>query len=83
MADDNVTFDFIGRQLAALQADRRADRAELADMRRVTLQVLDLLKRIERRLDDLRDDIGTAVTLEMGRAMLRFEERLERIEEKE
>jgi len=58
MADDPVTFEFIGRQLAALQADRRADRAELADMRRVTLQVLDLLKRIERRLDDLRDDIA-------------------------
>lgn len=62
----------------------RLVRSEMADLRTVTLASVDHSRRIERRLEEVRDDLELVIKSElmgrMGHFETRLEDRLERIE---
>jgi hypothetical protein len=69
---DTSTLELLGEHLTQLRDEAHSTHLELCDMRRTMLMILELQQRIERRLDELRTDIGVVLKLEVSNAMQRF-----------
>jgi hypothetical protein len=74
-----VTLDFIGEQLKRIQAELAAMRGESREIREISVHALDNSYRLEHRLNELTSDIRVTVKLEVSKAMMRLEDKLDRI----
>src|SRR5258707_6758683 len=77
MADENITLDFLARlgQQALLEA--RALRKEVADVRTLSLQTIEYARRIERRMNEQRDDLALMIKAELGGSLANMQTQLE------
>lgn len=73
MAADTVDLTFIGRTLEAIQREQRETRAELADIRRLALGIVDQVGRSDRRMSDLKDELELMIRAELMGRLAHFE----------
>jgi septation ring formation regulator EzrA len=76
---DNITLEFIGERLEHIQAEQTAMRAELREIKEISIDAFEHSHRLERRLNELTADVGVTVRLEVSKAMMRLEDKLDRI----
>ena len=57
MSGDPVTLEFIGRLLADIQADHRALRREVGDIRSLILASVEQVRRLDRHVTELGDRV--------------------------
>ena len=68
MSDSPFTLDFIGRTMLAIQAEMRDIRQENRDMRSLLLATVDQVRRVDRHVIELKDELELIVKTEiMGR----------------
>ena len=75
MSDEPITLEFIGRTMVAMQAEMREIRQEMREIRReigdirsLTLLTVDQVRRTDRHVVELRDELELIIKAEvMGR----------------
>ncbi len=68
MSDEPITLEFIGRTMLAMQAEMREMRREVADLRSLVLLTVDQVRRTDRHVVELRDELELIIKAEvMGR----------------
>ncbi len=78
MSDDPVTLEFIGRTMLAMQVEMRELRREVGDIRSLTLLTVDQVRRTDRHVTELKDELELIIKAEvMGRIGL-FESGVEK-----
>jgi Mg2+ and Co2+ transporter CorA len=86
MVEDNVDLGFIANLLQKTNDEVRGLRKEVADIRTLSVQTYDYVKRTDRRHTELRDDLELMIKMEIGGAITHvqtvLENNLSRIEEK-
>ena len=77
MADDTVTLEFLARPCQQSLQESKALRGEVADIRRLALQTIDYVRRLDRRMSGQRDDLELAVKSELSGGMAHMQTQLE------
>lgn len=81
---ERVSLELVARLLRDMQAEQRAQRAELRDHRSLLLLQVEQGKRVERRLSELRDELELMLRAEimgrLGHFEIQMDRRLEELE---
>jgi hypothetical protein len=77
MADENITLDFLARLGQQTLLEARALRKEVADVRTLSLQTIEYARRIERRMNEQRDDLELMIKAELGGSLANMQTQLE------
>jgi len=77
MADENITLDFLARLGQQTLLEARALRKEVADVRTLSLQTIQYARRIERRMNEQRDDLELMIKAELGGSLAHMQTPLE------
>ena len=75
MATDTIDLTFIGKSLEKLQSEQREVRRELTDIRQLALAIVDQNNRTDRRIGELKDELGLMVKAEIIGRIAHFETR--------
>lgn len=74
---ENVDLGFLAKLAEQNLAEMQSLGKEVADIRTLTLQNVDYLRRVERRMTELRDDIEVTIKSELLGSMTHLEGRIE------
>jgi hypothetical protein len=77
MADDVITLEFLARLCQQTLQETRALRGEVADLRRLALQTIDYVRRLDRRMGEQRDDLELMIKAELSGGMAYMQTQLE------
>jgi Mg2+ and Co2+ transporter CorA len=74
---ENVSLDFLAKQSKLQIEELRLLRKDMGDMMRLVNATYDLTRRVERRENELRDDIELMVKMELGGSLANMQTTLE------
>lgn len=77
MAEEVVSLEFLSRQQQRLHEEMRTLRKEVADIRTLSLQTYDSQRRLERRVNELKDDFEVMLKAELMGSLTHLETKLE------
>lgn len=77
MTTENVSLDFLAKQSKLQIEELRLLRKDMGDMMRLVNATYDLTRRVERRENELRDDIELMVKMELGGSLANMQTTLE------
>jgi hypothetical protein len=84
MAEEAVTLEFLARLCQQTLQEARAARKDVADVRTLSLQTVEYVRRldrrmgdIERRMSEMRDDLELMIKAELGGALANMQTQLE------
>jgi hypothetical protein len=75
---ENVDLNFLAQLCRETLAEVRSLRKEVGEVRTLTLQNVDFTRRVERRMNESRDDLELMLKAEIGGNFSRFETKVER-----
>jgi Mg2+ and Co2+ transporter CorA len=77
MTTETLSLEFLAKQAKLNMDEMRQARKELADMMRLVNATYELSRRIERRQNELRDDIELMVKMELGGSLANIQTSIE------
>lgn len=77
MTTDNISLDFLAKQSKLQIEELRLFRKDMGDMMRLLNATYDLTRRVERRENELRDDIELMVKMELGGSLANMQTTIE------
>lgn len=77
MTTENVSLDFLAKQSKLQIEELRLLRKDMGDMMRLVNATYDLTRRVERRENELRDDIELMVKMELGGSLANMQTSIE------
>lgn len=77
MTTDNLSLDFLAKQSKLQIEEVRLLRKDMGDMMRLLNATYDLTRRVERRENELRDDIELMVKIELGGSLANMQTTIE------
>ncbi len=77
MTTDNISLDFLAKQSKLQIEELRLLRKDRGDMMRLLNATYDLTRRVERRENELRDDIELMVKMELGGSLANMQTTIE------
>ena len=77
MTTDNISLDFLAKQSKLQIEELRLLRKDMGDMMRLLNATYDLTRRVERRENELRDDIELMVKMELGGSLANMQTTIE------
>lgn len=86
MENSTINLEFLAKQVQTLIGESRHLRKDVNEVRQLTLQTFDFVRRVERRQSELRDDLEVTIKMEFGGGFANLQTALDgtlgRIEEK-
>jgi hypothetical protein len=76
---DNIDLNFLAKLCQQTLDEVRALRKDVSDARALALQGVDFTRRVERRMNELRDDLELMLKAEIGGRLAHFEGKVEAI----
>ena len=77
MATDNISLDFLAKQSKLQIGELRLLRKDTGDMMRLLNATYDLTRRVERRENELREDVELMIKMEFGGSLANVQTSIE------
>lgn len=77
MADDGVTLEFLAKLVQKSIEEGRQIRKELLELKQLHVSHYEMTRRMDRRINELRDDIEVMVKMELGGALANMQTSIE------
>lgn len=77
MADDGVTLEFLAKLVQRSIEESRQIRKELLELKQLHVSHYEMTRRLDRRMNELRDDVEVMIKMELGGALANMQTAIE------